>query len=225
MKKVKGLAVISGKIINLSEAASLDVDSQKGFSELCPKELPVPGALEIVNELNSQAKFKIRVASKDAHPSNAPWFATEENPQFSPIKGYKDLDVRWNSHCVVGTPGFEFLPGLDETNYDFIAYKGIEPNKHPYGACYHDLADTQSTGLIEYLKANGINTIIVGGLATSYCLKITVLQLCRCGQFIVFVNLGACRDIAGVDTNLAIEEMKKAGAIMFESSADINVVI
>ena len=222
MKNVSGLALVKGKIVNLSETASLDVDPQKGFSELCPEELPVPGALGIVDGLNKQAKFKIRVASKDAHPYNAPWIATEENPQFSNIEGYKDLDIRWNRHCVPGTPGFEFLPGLNADDYDFIAYKGIEPNKHPYGACYHDLADTQSTGLIEYLRSQKINTIVVGGLATSFCVKTTVLQLCHSNKFIVFVNLAACRDIAGIDTNLAIKEMEKAGAIMLEGSADIQ---
>jgi len=184
MKKINEFANLKGKVINLNETASLDVDPQCGFSELCPEELPVPGALEIVPELNEQAKsVKLRVASKDAHPISAPWLATSENPQFSPIEGYKDLDIRWNRHCVPGMLGFNFLPGLDPEAYSFIAYKGIDPIMHPYGACYHDLADTKSTGLIEFLHENGIRNVIVGGLATSYCLKKTVLQLCRAKKF------------------------------------------
>ena len=214
--KEKKIITVVGIRIDVSKTASLDVDAQCGFSKLCPKELPVPGALEIVPELNKQAALaKLRIASKDAHSDKAVWIATTENPQLSEITGYRDLDVRWNSHCVPGTLGFEFLPGLDPEAYSFIAYKGIETDKHPYGACYHDLADTQSTGLIEFLQVKDIKNVIVGGLATSFCVKKTVLQLCACKKFQVFVNLSACRDITGVDTSLAISEMKAAGAIMF----------
>lgn len=216
MKEKEKMITVAGICLDVSKTASLDVDAQCGFSELCPKELPVPGALEIVSELNKQAKLgQLRVASRDAHSDKAVWIATPKNPQYSEIKGFYDLDTRWNSHCVVGTLGFDFLPGLDPEAYSFIAYKGIEIDKHPYGACYHDLADTKSTGIIEFLQIRNIENVIVGGLATSFCLKKTVLQLCACKKFRVFVNLSACRDIAGADTNLAISEMKAAGAIMF----------
>ena len=221
--KIRKSFYLEGKLILISETASLDVDALCGFSELCPKELPVPGALEIVPELNKQAKFaKIRVGSKDAHPYIILWEATAEEPQLTPIFGYKNLDFRWNRHCIVGTKGFEFLPGINPEEYSFIVYKGVEPDKHPYGACYQDLADTETTGLIEYLLYNKIKVIIVGGLATSYCLKKTVLQLCATGKFRVFVNLAACRDLPTAQTEVSIEQMEGAGAIMFNGSADIK---
>lgn len=220
MKKIDVFANLLGKVVNLQQTASLDVDPQWGFSELCPNELPVPGALEIVSVLNEQASHvKLRVASKDAHSINALWIADVNKPQFSVIEGHKDLDIRWNAHCIVGTPGFEFLPGLNPEAYSFIAFKGIEPDMHPYGACYHDLADTKSTGLIEFLQQNGIRNIIVGGLATSYCVKKTVLQLCASNHFQVFVNLAACRDITGAPTAASITEMEAAGAIVLN---DLN---
>ena len=65
---------------------------------------------------------------------------------------------------------------------------------HPYGACFHDLQDRLSTGAIEFLRANGVSTVLVGGLATDYCVCTTALQLRRAG-FEVIVNLGACRGI------------------------------
>lgn len=224
--RLKRHSIIKGCYVNLCLAASIEVDPQCGFSELCPKELPVPGALEIVPELNKQGMIaQLRVASRDAHPSESLWVATEGTPQFSPITGYKNLDVHWNRHCVVGTKGFRFLPGLEADSYEFIANKGIEPDKHPYGACYHDLADTQSTGLIEFLIAHNMETVIVGGLATSFCVKTTVLQLCKAGCFRVFVNLAACRDIAGIDTAASIKEMENAGAIMLKDADDIEIKV
>jgi len=216
--KTKKIVVLGGRTIYCYETASLDVDPQCGFSELCPQELPVPGALEIVKELNHQAaRAGLRIASKDAHPYDAPWVATATKPQLTKISGFKDLDLHWNRHCVPGTKGFEFLPGLDSEAYAFVAYKGIEPSKHPYGACYHDLANTESTGLIEFLMMNQIKNVIVGGLATSFCVKNTVVQLCASGYFRVFVNLAACRDITGVNTDEAITEMESAGAIIVQN--------
>ncbi|MGL5290220.1 MAG: nicotinamidase, partial [Aeromonas sp.] len=54
--------------------ASLDIDAQKGFTPLCPNELPVAGGSEIVAALNAQATLAtLRVGSKDAHPANADW--------------------------------------------------------------------------------------------------------------------------------------------------------
>lgn len=92
---------------------------------------------------------------------------------------------------------------------------------HPYGACYHDLSEKMSTGVIEFLKCHDIQTIIVGGLATDYCVKTTVLQLLR-AKFSVLINLAACRGIADETTKAAIEEMKNEGALIFNDSNAIK---
>jgi nicotinamidase/pyrazinamidase len=191
--------------------ASFDVDPQKGFTPLCPDELPVPGGDEIVDALNAQAALAgIRVGSKDAHSPSAIWIATPEQPQFSPVAS-ANVDIRWNSHCLIGTRGCELLDGLPaETDYDFFVWKGIQPDLHPYGACYHDLANTLSTGVIEYLRQVGVTHIIVGGLALDYCVKTTALQL-RAAGFEVIVNRTACRGIADTSIDAALNEMIDAG--------------
>ena len=191
--------------------ASFDVDAQKGFTPLCPEELPVEGGDEIVEALNDQAKsVDIRVGSKDAHPFGAAWVATTEQPQFSEV-GLPNVDIRWREHCVIGTIGAELLNGLpDESEYDFFVWKGIEKDMHPYGACYHDLAEKMSTGVIEFLKSKGVTKIVVGGLATDYCVATTAKQLKKVG-FGVIVNLNACRGILEETTKSAIEEMKGMG--------------
>lgn len=207
-----------------SITASFDVDPENCFTDVCPNELPVPGGTEIVNELNAQAKLaRLRVGSKDAHTKRGIWVATEENPQFSPVKG-DDVDIRWNLHGEVGTKGFELIKGLPPVKkYNFMVYKGMENDMHPYGACYHDFAETMTTGVIEFLKYNNIQNVIVGGLATDYCVKMTVLQLLKAG-FRVIVNMAACRGIAEDTIKLAIEEMKKAGAEFVNSAKEIKSV-
>lgn len=201
--------------------ASFDVDAQYSFTPVCPEELPVPKGDEIVLELNKQAQFaKYRIGSKEAHPPHAIWIATKESPPLSKVQG-KSVDVHWPSHCIPGTKGFESLKGLPHPgDYDFFVWKGVEPDLHPYGSCYHDLKGKLSSGVIEFLKANEIATVIVGGLATDYCVKTTVLQLLEAG-FQTIVNLGACRGLSPETTKEAIILMRQHGAIFIESSQQL----
>lgn len=205
-----------------NQTASFDVDPQNGFTPVCPDELPVPGGNEIAQALNEQAKFaSIRVVSKDAHPANAIWAAGTKGQPFSAVAG-DNVDIRWNMHCVPGTKGFELIAGLPAlTEYDFIVFKGIEPDMHPYGACYHDLNNQLSTGVIEYLKQKNITTVICGGLATDYCVKLTALQLLAAG-FKVIVNLAACRGIAETSITTAKQEMLNAGAALINNTAELT---
>lgn len=209
------------ELARASRVASFDVDAQNCFTPVCPDELPVPGGTEIVAELNAQAKLaEYRIGSKDAHSPQAVWVADAQNPQFSPVQG-PNVDIRWNVHAVPGTKGFELIEGLPHpAEYDFFVWKGVEPDMHPYGACYHDLADSKSTGVIEWLRAHGVTHVIVGGLATDYCVKTTVLQLRKAG-FDVVVNLGACRGIATNTIEEATHAMRAAGARFVNSHAEI----
>jgi len=208
-------------IIDFNKTASFDVDAQKGFTPLCPEELPVSEGDKIAPALNRQAKLACtRVGSKDWHPANAVWLADNDKPQFSPVEG-TNVDIRWKSHCIGGTKGSELLDDLPHpSKYNFFVWKGMEPDMHPYGACYHDLAGKLSTGVIEFLKLRGIETVIVGGLATDYCVKRTALQLKK-GGFNVIVNLEACRGISAPTTIAALEEMKKAGINVIDNPDDL----
>lgn len=196
--------------INKETTASLDVDAQMGFTPLCPNELPVPDGDKIATELNIQALHaRFRIGSKDSHPANPVWLADEKHPALSPITGQPNADLYWPSHCVPGTPGFNQIPGLpNPEDYDFMVYKGVEPNMHPYGACYHDLGDTMSTGLLEWLADNNVDTVIVGGLATDFCVYTTCVQLIRNGLRVV-LNLGGSRAIDPGSVAAKVYELQK----------------
>ena len=142
-----------------------------------------------------------------------------------PVEGdYPNLDIKWPPHCVVGTEGNRLIPGLpDESTYDLVIEKGLDPLMHPYGACYHDLAETISTGAIEWLKEQGIDTVLLGGLATDYCVKTTGLQLLRAGLRVI-VNLAGCRGVAEETSQQAIEELRSAGAEFINSSKDLDQI-
>lgn len=202
---------------------ALDIDAQKTFTPLCPQELPIVGGDEIVAELNAQAKFaQKRVMTKDAHSLSAKWLC-HAREQIGTPTGLPDADVHWVAHAIVGTYGFELLEGLpSERDYDFCVWKGVSPDMHPYGACFHDLREKLSTGLLEWLHTQNAQTLIVGGLATDYCVKATVLQLLKGGNWQVIVNRAACRGIATETIEQAWTEMAQQGAIILDNAEEIG---
>ena len=212
-----------------AQIAAFDVDAQYTFTPVCPDELPVAGGDEIALELNAQAQFaKYRLGSKDAHSLKALWLASPTAPTFSPIEGINtagfNMDIRWPAHAVVGTRGFELLDTLPKpSEYDYFVWKGVEPDMHPYGACFHDLQDRLSTGAIEFLLQRGVSTVLVGGLATDYCVCTTALQLRRAG-FEVIVNLGACRGITPETCAQAEEKLRLSGVRLIGSATELRAL-
>lgn len=205
--------------------ASFDVDAQKGFTPLCPDELPVAGGEQIAPALNELAsRAHLRLGSKDAHSPHAAWIAPNHAQMLQPLP-LANADVSWVSHCVPGTPGFELLDELPAPlDYDYFVWKGVEPDLHPYGACYHDLAEKRSTGAIEFLRHNGVQRVLVGGLALDYCVKTTALQLRRAG-FVVDVYLPACRAIAENTAQAACAEMSAAGIALHASLDELDAAL
>lgn len=100
----------------------------------------------------------------------------------------------------------------------------MEPDLHPYGACYHDLAEKRSTGVIEFLRQNGVDLVLVGGLALDYCVKTTALQLRRAG-FEVIVYLPACRAIASETAETACLTMGEHGITLVASLEQLDRVL
>ncbi|MGY5612775.1 isochorismatase family protein [Vibrio brasiliensis] len=208
--------------IEKNKTACIDVDPQQGFSELCPNELPVEGALQIVDELIlNHGKASLKLVSRDMHPPGAAWEAESPDRMLEPV-GLPEVDIKWNPHCVVGTQGVELLPGLPSVReYDFQINKGIDPDAHPYGAFYHDQADTLSTGGIEFLRSNQIDTVIVGGLALDFCVKKSVEQLVAAG-FKVIINLASTRAVFPDNAESVVHELEQQGVVMVENAAAIS---
>lgn len=209
--------------ISKQTTASFDIDAQKGFTPICPYELPVEGGDKIAVELNRQAKkAKYRIGSKDAHPDIPAWMTALPIGNGQPTKNLPYAPHHWVSHCVCGTEGFELLDGLPHPlEYDYFVWKGMEPDVHPYGACYHDPQGKRTTGVIEWLHEKRVENVICGGLATDYCVKTTVLQLSKAG-FRVFLNEAASRGIDAITTIRATHEMEKAGVIFINNSLAIK---
>lgn len=211
------------KIPAKQKVASFDVDAQRTFTPLCPDELPVDEGDTIGPELNRQARFAaFRLGSKDAHSPKAVWVTDDPEMIGQPGVEGDNVEEHWPVHAVPGTQGFELVPGLPRpADYDFFVWKGVELDMHPYGACFHDIAEKMSTGAIEWLTARGVTHVLVGGLATDFCVWATARQLRQAG-FRVILNRAACRGIADDSIEQALEAMEKAGIAFIDDCSELE---
>ncbi|MBK8478517.1 MAG: isochorismatase family protein [Opitutaceae bacterium] len=111
-------------------------------------------------------------------------------------------------HCVEGTPGAEFHPGLYTRFADLIIRKGVHPEYDSYSGFADDGGGL--TGLAGYLKANGIEAVDVVGIATDYCVKATAIDAVKAG-FRTRVLAHACAGVAKATITAALAEMAAAG--------------
>ena len=166
----------------LRTAALLVVDAQRGFTTLCPDELPVPGGLEIVPAVNRLLDLPwARIdASQDWHPPDHCSFLGQRDNLYPP-------------HCVAGTPGAEFLPGLRTDRFHTVWRKGYQRDADAYAVT------AQHPGLPALLRSEGIDTVVVCGIATNICCFFTARDLRRAGFDVRLVEDAS----AGIDVPAA----------------------
>ncbi|MGL4552642.1 MAG: isochorismatase family protein [Gemmataceae bacterium] len=164
-----------------ARSALLVVDAQRGFSELCPDELPVPGALAVVGPINALLAMPwARIdASQDFHPADHCSFAARGGV--------------YPPHCVIGTPGAEFLPGLATERFHAIWRKGFDRDFEAYALT------AQQPAYVEVLRGSGIDTVAVSGVATNICCFFVARDLKRAGFRVLMVEDAS----AGIDVPAA----------------------
>ena len=150
----------------------------------------------VLNEL--AARVSVVVASRDWHPADHCSFEARGGP--------------WSPHCQAGTPGAEFHPALDRSHLAEVFSKGTDPDQEAYSAF-------DGTGLAEWLRARGVRRLLVGGLATDYCVRASVLDARREGFEVVVLGdvIGAVEVHQG-DGERALAEMRDAGAEVSRST-------
>ena len=181
--------------INGREDALIIVDVQVDF---CPGgALPVPEGDKIIPALNEYIKKfseagALIVATRDWHPPNH--------------VSFKNQGGLWPPHCIQGTEGAKFHPSLQLPKNVKIVSKAIDPFKEAYSGF-------EGTDLGDFLKKRGIKRVFVGGLATEYCVKHTVLDALKLG-FETFLLEDAVKGIDAKpgDVERAVKEMLEKGA-------------
>src|SRR6267378_5740898 len=168
--------------VRLAESALLVVDAQRGFTTLCPAELPVPGGLEIVPQVNRLLALPwARVdASQDWHPPDHCSFFGRRDNLYPP-------------HCVIGTRGAKFLPGLHTQRFHAVWRKGYDRDFEAYAVT------GQHPGFAAALRGSGVNGVVICGIATNICCFYAARDL-RAAGFRVLIVEDAC---AGIDVPAA----------------------
>jgi nicotinamidase/pyrazinamidase len=180
--------------------ALLIVDVQNDF---CPGgALAVPEGDQVVPVLNQYAD---RFAS-----SGLPVFLSRDwHPPVT--RHFKDQGGPWPPHCIADSAGAGFHPSLKLPSRATVLTKGTDPEDHGYSA--FEAADPSGRGLNDVLKSSGVASLYVGGLATEYCVRASVMDGLKNGLDVV-VLLDAVRgiDVESGDVARALDEMLRAGA-------------
>jgi nicotinamidase/pyrazinamidase len=184
--------------------------------------LPVPEGDAILPLCNHLSRgFGLVVGTQDWHPANHGSFAAShpghEVGEVIDLNGLPQ--VLWPVHCVQGTPGAAFVPGLDVSRVERVFRKGTDPAIDSYSG-FFDNGHRKATGLGDYLKQRGVTDVYVCGLATDYCVKFTALDAQNLG-FNTFLVQDASRgvNVHPGDVDAAIEAMRKAGVRIIQSAA------
>ena len=101
--------------------------------------------------------------------------------------------VLWPDHCVQGSDDAALLKDLKLPTAQLIIRKGFHKDVDSYSA-FEEADRKTSTGLAAYLKARGVETVFVTGLATDFCVAWTALDARKAG-FNVYVIEDATRAI------------------------------
>jgi nicotinamidase/pyrazinamidase len=149
----------------------LVVDLQNDF---CPGgALAVERGDEIVPILNRLARlFQHVILTQDWHPQGHISFASA-HPGRRPYEmgeaGYGPQAL-WPDHCVQGTTGAAFHPGLQIPHAELVLRKGFRRDIDSYSA-FLENDHTTPTGLAGYLRERGLKRLFVCGLAYDFCVR------------------------------------------------------
>ena len=114
--------------------------------------------------------FRHAFATQDWHPAGHSSFASAHpgHAAFTSLDMPYGPQVLWPDHAVIGTPGAELHPDLDQRHIELVLRKGFRPGIDSYSA-FRENDRTTGTGLDGWLKARGVRRLFVAGLATDYC--------------------------------------------------------
>lgn len=191
--------------------ALLVVDVQNDF---CPGgSLAVPAGDSVVPVLNQYIEY----FSKNKWPV---FFTRDWHPKES--RHFKKYGGPWPEHCVQDSSGAQFFPGLSVPPDAVIFSKGTGLNADGYSG--FEGFDTSGKPLLKVLKELGVQKLFVGGLATDYCVKASVLDGLQFG-FSVYLLTDAVKgvNVQPQDDEKAREEMVHNGvnAITFSEIKEL----
>ena len=177
--------------------ALIVVDVQKDF--LPGGALAVPFGDQVIPPLNSAIQMMEKegfpiILTRDWHPPDHGSFRDQGGP--------------WPPHCVIQSEGAQFAPDLFVPPSALILSKGTDPDQDGYSAF-------ETPDLNQQLREAGTRRLLIGGLATDYCVLNTVLDGLKLGHEVFLLKDGIrAVDVHPGDGKRAMEEMIRRGAMV-----------
>jgi nicotinamidase/pyrazinamidase len=175
--------------------ALIIVDVQNDFCE--GGSLPVGGGTDVaaaISALVAAGSWDYVVATKDYHVDPGAHFAAEP-----------DYVNSWPVHCVVGTSGVDFHPGLATDRVEAVFTKGER------AAAYSGFeGSADGVGLADWLRERGVDEVDVVGIATDHCVRATALDAARAG-FTTTVLLDHTAGVARATVDAALAQLGAEG--------------
>jgi nicotinamidase/pyrazinamidase len=203
--------------LSIENTGVIVVDVQADFTELKSGSLAVPGTdTQYVSDVETATGRYLDQGhfvyfTQDWHPADHISFFTN-NPGTEPLQVI-DIEgrpqVMWPPHCVQNTPGAEIIIAAEGSIK--TVRKGMDARFDSYSGFADDGGG--KTELDDHLRKDGIEKLLIFGLATDYCVKATAIDAAAAG-FEVTVIEGLSRGVAPDTTDKALEEMKAKGIII-----------
>jgi len=186
-----------------SNTALLVVDVQNDFADPSGS-LSVRGGADIVPRLNAEIQRAMEagatvIYTQDWHPPSTPHFA-------------KDGGI-WPVHCVTDTWGAAFHPALVVAGPS--VRKGSNGEDGYSGFTMRDpvTGADRPTELESMLREQGVSRVVIGGLATDYCVRATAMDAVDRGFAVaVLTDAVAAVERQPGDGARALEDVAAAGA-------------
>jgi nicotinamidase/pyrazinamidase len=157
--------------------------------------------------------------TQDWHPPDHVSFATSHpgKEPFDTVVIDGNPQALWPPHCVQGTGNARVV--IDNNLFLAVIKKAQDPMTESYSGF-------QARGDLDtVLRVNGIDKVVVFGLATDYCVEATSLDLTAAGYSVVVVE-GLCRSVSPDTAAVTLREMRSKGvrvvATLDEAIAEIR---
>ena len=227
VRSAVALGVVGGTISPLlaadpikpgANSALIVIDVQNCFID--GGTLPVKGGAEVVPIINKLAgAFQNVIVTQDWHTPGHASFASAHTAKkpFETVGLPYGTQVLWPDHCVQGSDDAALHKDLKLPTAQLVIRKGFNKGVDSYSA-FEEADRKTTTGLAAYLKARGIDTVFLTGLATDFCVAWTALDARKLG-FTTYVIEDATRAI-DLNGSLAAswKEMTAAGVKRIQAS-------
>lgn len=189
--------------------------------------LYVSNSASIIDPINSLMKLGWGggvILTQDWHPPNHISFASSHNEQPFTMKKISSKAVPesidqmlWPTHCVQNTQEAEIHPYIETEPNMIVIRKGQNIDVDSYSAFGDQFGGKyENTFLHRILSSNGVNTLVLTGLATDYCVFHTAKDAVRLGYKVYLIE-NSVKGVDPITTSNVMDAMRNMGVVIVKN--------